>query len=201
MQDNARRHWRITLNAPVVLGFFAACVAATAANYLTGGVANLLLFSTYRASLLDPFMYLRLVGHVFGHAGWEHLFGNLSIILLLGPMLEEKYGSSTLIEVILLTAVSTGIIFNVFFPRSALCGASGVCFAFILLSSLTSFTEGEIPLTFVLVALLFLGQQVFEGLFVRDNVSNLTHIVGGLVGAFSGFALSGAKQGSSGSIF
>lgn len=194
METNSGRRWRVTFNAPVVLGFFAVCVAATAANYLTGGLTNNLLFSTYRSSLLDPLMYLRLVGHVFGHAGWEHLIGNLTIILLLGPMLEEKYGSLTLVQVILLTAVSTGIIFNVFFPHAALCGASGVCFAFILLSSLTSFNEGEIPLTFVLVALLFLGQQVFEGLFVQNNVSNLTHVVGGLVGAFAGFALPGTKS-------
>ena len=74
------------------------------------------------------------------------------------------------------------------FPRVALCGASGVCFAFILLSSLTSFREGEIPLTFILVALLFLGQEVVQGVMVQDDVSNLSHVIGGLIGAGMGFA-------------
>jgi GlpG protein len=75
----------------------------------------------------------------------------------------------------------------------ALCGASGVCFAFILLSSITSLREGEIPLTFILVAVLFLGGQVLDGLFARDNISQFGHIVGGIVGAGLGFALSGRR--------
>ena len=75
------------------------------------------------------------------------------------------------------------------FPDAALCGASGVVFAFILLSSFTSFKEGEVPLTFILVALLFVGQEIVQGLMVVDNVSNMAHIVGGMVGAALGFKL------------
>lgn len=75
------------------------------------------------------------------------------------------------------------------FPDAALCGASGVVFAFILLSSFTSFKEGEVPLTFILVALLFVGQEIVQGLMVVDNVSNMAHIVGGMIGAALGFKL------------
>ena len=62
-------------------------------------------------------------------------------------------------------------------------------FAFILLSSFTSFKDGEIPLTFILVALFFLGQQVYEGITVQDNISNTAHIVGGIVGGITGYVL------------
>ena len=111
------------------------------------------------------------------------------IVLLLGPMLEEKYGSKRIIQVIVIIALVTGIINYVFFVNIALCGASGVCFAFILLSSFTSFKEGEIPLTFLLVAAFFLGQQIFQGIFLQDNISNMAHILGGIIGSFIGFLL------------
>lgn len=54
--------------------------------------------------------------------------------------------------------------------------------------------EGEIPLTFLLVAVIYIGQQVYEGLFVHDNVSNLTHILGGVVGAGLGFVMNRNKM-------
>ena len=108
-------------------------------------------------------------------------------------MLEEKYGSKRIIEVIAATALVTGIINNVFFWNVALCGASGVCFAFILLASFTSFKEGEIPLTAILVAMIFLGQQVYEGLVVQDNISNMAHFIGGIVGGRIGFVLNKNK--------
>lgn len=184
-----RRRWHIGLNAPVTLMFAGLCVAATILNQLTGGMANALLFSTYRSSLLDPLMYLRLFTHAIGHVGWDHLVGNMSYVLLLGPLLEEKYGSQDLAFIVLVTAGVTGVLNNLLFPYVALCGASGVVFAFILLSSITSLREGEIPLTFVLVALLFLGQQVIDGVFAHDNISQFGHIVGGTVGAFFGFSL------------
>ncbi|MBR0410444.1 MAG: hypothetical protein IJI25_05505 [Eubacterium sp.] len=62
-------------------------------------------------------------------------------------------------------------------------------FAFILLTSFTGFREGELPVTVILVAVIFLGQQIYEGLFVDDNVSNLSHILGGVIGAFAGYIL------------
>lgn len=190
----AGRKWRVTFNSPVVLSFAAACCIATFLGYLTGGIASLLLFETYFFSPLDLLGYVRLFTHVLGHSGFEHLIGNMAYILLLGPLLEEKYGSRALIAVIASTAFSCALVNNVLFPSQALMGASGVVFAFILLSSITSAREGEIPLTFILIALIYLGQQVYEGLFVADNVSQLSHIIGGVVGAAAGFAL--ARRGT-----
>ena len=90
-------------------------------------------------------------------------------------------------KVILVTAGITGLVNYIFFPGVALCGASGVVFAFIILTSFTSFRSGEIPLSFILVALIYIGQQLYDAVFVRDSVSQLSHIVGGAVGAVTGY--------------
>jgi len=184
---------KITFNSPIVLGFAAVCLAATLLNYITLGGSNRLLFMTYHSALSSPMTYLRFFTHVFGHADWAHFIGNMSYILLLGPMLEEKYSSRVLVEVIAITAVITGLINYVFFWQYALCGASGVVFAFILLSSFTSFKDGEIPLTFVLVAVLYIGQQIVQGMTINDNVSNMAHIIGGIVGGALGYMLNKKK--------
>lgn len=183
------KRFRITLNSPVILGIVALSCLATTLGIVTGGDVTQLLFMTYRSSLLSPMTWLRAFTHVFGHADWSHLIGNMSYILLLGPLLEEKYGSRTIVFVTAVTAFITSLVNYVFFPSAGLCGASGVVFAFIILSSFTSFREGEIPLTFILVAVLFIGQQVFEGLVLRDNISNTAHILGGIVGGLVGYTL------------
>ncbi|MCD8361654.1 MAG: rhomboid family intramembrane serine protease [Lachnospiraceae bacterium] len=183
------KKFRITFNSPVVLSIVAISFIATLLNELTGGVSNMLLFMTYRSSPLSPLTWLRMFTHIFGHSGWTHLIGNMSYLLLLGPMLEEKYSSRTLAAIVAITAVVTSLVNCLLFPNVALCGASGVVFAFILLSSFTNFREGEIPLTFILVAVFFIGQQVYEGITVQDNISNMAHIVGGIVGSFLGYHL------------
>jgi len=181
--------WKIVFNSPTVLVFGLICVVALLINFSTGGNSNQLLFMTYHSPLSSPMTWVRFFTHVCGHSSWEHLLGNLSYILLLGPLLEEKYGSPQILLVIVITAFVTGLVNYIVFPSSALLGASGVVFAFIILSSITGFSDKEIPLTFILVAVIYLGQQIYSGLFVKDNVANFAHIIGGLVGAVSGFFL------------
>lgn len=186
---------RITFNSPVVLGFALACVAVQVLNILTGGASNRLLFSVYRSSPADPLTYVRCVTHVLGHADWNHLLNNMMLLLILGPMLEEKYGSANIAVVMLATAVATGIVNMLFFPNVALLGASGIVFAMVLLSSITCTEEGTLPLTFILVAVLYLGQQILEGIFAQDSISQMGHIVGGVVGSALGFAMNRRGKG------
>lgn len=151
------KKFKVTINAPIVLGFVFVCAISLIIGTLTQGMSTEALFMTYHSSLKNPMTYLRFFTHVFGHEGMSHFIGNTIYILLLGPLLEEKYGSSCLIKVILVTAFVTGIVNYIFFPQIALCGASGVVFAFIVLSSFTGFKNGEIPLTFILVVVLFVS--------------------------------------------
>ncbi len=185
---------KLSFNSPVILGFTMICLAALLIDQITGGQSNRILFSVYRSSLFHPLTYFRFIGHIFGHAGFSHFLGNIMMILVVGPLLEEKYGSANIAFVILATALTTGIVHYIFFPNVRLLGASGVVFALILLASFASFQEGYIPLTFLLVAFLYIGQQVYEGIFVSSNVSNLTHILGGFVGAGLGFVMNKNKM-------
>ncbi len=153
---------KITFNSPVVLGFIFISLVVLLLGFTTLGKSNELLFLTYHSALTNPLTYVRFFTHVLGHSGWEHYIGNAAYILLLGPMLEEKYGSKKLLQVIVITALVTGLMNYILFQNVALCGASGVVFAFILLTSFTSFKNGEIPLTFILVAVIFLGQKLYD---------------------------------------
>ena len=177
---------KIYLNAPITLGFSLICIIALLLNMVSSGKTNVLFFSTYESSLLSPMTYIRLLGHIFGHANVDHLVSNLLYILLLGPMLEEKYGKR-LIIVIVSTAAVTGIVHNLLSPNTMLLGASGVVFAFIILASITGNEEG-IPVTLIIVALLWIGSEIYTGITTADSVSQLTHIVGGLTGGIIGLA-------------
>ena len=184
----------ITFNSPIVLGFVIACFVVTLFGVISGGSITRLLFMTYRSSLKNPLTYLRFFTYVLGHSGWSHFVGNASYLLLLGPMLEEKYGARMLIQIIAITAFVTALVNFIFFPQVALCGASGIVFAFIILASFTGFKNGEIPLTFILVAVLYIGQQIVEGIAIRDDISNMSHIIGGVVGAITGYKLNIQKK-------
>ena len=195
MSSNEKK-FRISFNTPAVLVFAGICVIAQLLNKLTNGASNSAVFSVYSSSLANPLTYLRCVCHVFGHAGWDHLIGNMMYLLILGPMIEEKYGTANTVIVMLATAVVTGIVNMIFFPGVRLLGASGIVFAFILIASITTTEDRTIPVTFILVALLYIGQQIYQGLFRKDNISQMAHIVGGIVGSVLGFALNRMKNKS-----
>lgn len=180
---------RIQYNSPVVLSFALLSLLALLLGQLTGGWTTRALFSVYRAPLTDPLTYVRMVGHVLGHSGYAHYMGNMTLLLVVGPPLEEKYGSRRLLGCILFTALASGLVQFIFFPGTALLGASGIVFMMIVLSSLAGMREGTIPLTLILVVLIYLGGEIVDAVTVRDNVSQLTHIVGGLCGAGLGFAM------------
>ena len=180
---------KVSINAPVTLAYVFVSFVILVIGLVTGGRSTQLLFMTWHSSLLSPLTWLRFFTHVLGHSSWVHFIGNMSYILLLGPVLEEKYGPQKIFEVIGITALVTGLVNWFFFPNVALCGASGVVFAFILLVSFANVRSGEIPVTVLLVAVIFLGEQVYDGIFLRDNISNLSHVLGGMVGAVAGYNL------------
>ena len=180
---------KIHYNSPVVLTFVLLSLAALALGYVTKGWTTAHLFSVYRSSPLRPGTYVRLFGHILGHANLEHYIGNMVLILVIGPPLEEKYGAKTLLAAILLTAAVSGAVHLLVSPSAALLGASGIVFMMILLSSLAGMRAGSIPLTLILVAVIYIGGEIIDGFTLSDGVSHLTHIVGGCCGTGIGFYL------------
>ena len=188
---------RFQYNSPVVISFFLVSLVALILGWLSNGWTTAFLFSVYRSSFRDPFTYIRLVCHVLGHGDLEHFFGNMLVFLVIGPPLEERYGSRVLLVGIFLTALVSGLLQVVLFPNSGLLGASGIVFMLIMLSSLSGMENGRIPVTLILVAVLYLGRELYSILFIKDDVANLMHMIGGMCGTAYGFLI-GKKYTSAG---
>lgn len=185
-----RSSLKIQFNSPVVLWFALISLGVLILGELTGGETTYKYFCTYSSSWANPLTYVRLFGHALGHGSVDHYINNMMFILLLGPILEEKYGSANLLIMILITSAVEGLIINTFFYGTAVLGASGIVFMFIILSSFVSVSDGSIPVTFILIAVLYIGREVYNGVFLRDNVSQLGHVIGGICGAVFGFKFS-----------
>jgi membrane associated rhomboid family serine protease len=175
---------KLKFNSPVILGFSLICVAVFFLDKIMAGTL-MPYFTLGNVSTSSPISMLTLFTHVLGHASLEHLMGNLTFILLVGPIVEEKYGDMRTLFMILITAFITGLL-NMLFFHTGLLGASGIVFMLILLVSFTNSKSGEIPVTFILVALLFIGKEVLESL-ANDQISQFAHIIGGLCGSVFGF--------------
>ena len=93
---NGGKKIRLSFNSPVILGFTLACFIVLILDKVTGSASTRAFFSVYRSSLASPFTYIRFFGHVLGHASWDHFFGNIMMLLVVGPLLEEKYGSANI---------------------------------------------------------------------------------------------------------
>jgi len=190
-----KRNFAIDFNAPVILWLTIIALAILIIDLITpNSLVNIvMLLGARRTSLLDPMQYVRLFTHVLVHADIAHYVGNFMLILAIGPMVEEKYGSGRLVLITAITALVTGLVKVIFFPGVVLVGASGIVFMLILMASFTNIRQGKLPITVLLVAVLYIGNEVIQGLFTADNVSRISHIIGGLCGAAFGVVFHSKK--------
>ena len=180
---------RIRYNAPVTLTFALLASLVLAADQLlnTELIPTLFTIPSKGNFSFGSFPdWIRLFTHIVGHGNWAHLLGNFAFILLLGPILEEKYGSLGLVGMMLITALATGLL-NALFSNAALLGASGIVFMMILLASFTNIRDGDIPLTFILIVALYLAREIIEGIQNDDSIAQFAHIAGGICGSLFGF--------------
>lgn len=173
-------------NSIVILSFFFISLIALLLKYITKGKSNNLLFSSYKSKLLSPLTYIRLFTHIFGHANWNHFMNNFLYILLIGPMIEEKYGSINLTIMILITAFITGVL-NSIFSKKKILGASGIVFMLIVLSSFVNIEVGKIPITLILICIFYIVNEIVSGLFKKDDISHIGHLIGAICGFIFGF--------------
>lgn len=194
------KKFRITYNAPVVLTF---CIIATVIFFLGKYCFEGLIeaFFVVRGkgssqipdafSFTNPLDYFRLLFHVFGHTDFIHLSGNLCFLLLLGPVLEQKYGSVKILLMMIITSLVSGFV-NAIFLVNPMCGASDIIFMMILLVSYTSINKTEIPLSFILIFILYVGKEFYaeDG----TNIATVAHIAGGICGSLFAFIFSPDKK-------
>ncbi len=189
MQMKKRPHRLIQYNAPTTLNFALVSFLVLVLHFATRGVSTTKLFCVYRSSLADLLTYPRFFTHVLGHSSFAHYSGNITLMLVLGPTLEERYGSRTILLAIVFTAFISGLLQWILFPGAALLGASGIVFMMILMASLGGMHSGGIPLTLILVFVIYVGQEIVTAINATDNISHLTHIIGGICGAVIGVGL------------
>ena len=173
-------------NSILILTYFFISFGALILKYITLGTSNDLLFSSYRSSLADPLTYVRLFSHAIGHYDWKHFSNNFLHILLIGPMIEEKYGTMNLLAMMLITAGITGLL-NSIVGRKKILGASGIVFMLIVMSSFVNIQAGKIPITLVLIFIFYIVNEILDGIFKKDNVSHIGHIIGAICGCIYGF--------------
>lgn len=189
-----KRRWHITYNAPVTLTFAIFCALVLLTDSFLGHQLTPALFTAPGAPFdyHNPLNFLRLLTHVFGHADWNHLLGNFAFILLLGPLMEERYGSPMLALMMTITALVTGVINACLIPAGLL-GASGIVFMLIVLASLSTIEKGEIPVSFIFVVAMYMGREIMSGAKTA-NVATFAHIAGGLCGSLFGFMIAPKKR-------
>jgi rhomboid protease GluP len=174
----------VSLDAPVTLLWVGGAAAAT---LLPDASTLLRLDPIGPVALMNPRWYLGLLGHVFAHANIGHLIGNASLLLLLAPGLEKRMGSGRFAGLMAMLTLLTGLSASgiLFFTRDSLIGASGLVFALIFLHSMAGSRHREIPVTTLLLAVLW-GSKEILGLFDGSHVSNSAHLNGAFWGLVFG---------------
>ena len=174
---------KLDYNAPVILTYFFICLVILIIDKLSHGKFSETFFTTYKNdSLLNPLTYFKLISHSLGHADWDHLYSNFIKILLIGPLIEEKYGSINLLIAMVLTSLTIGIV-NKLLGKGEILGASGIAYMLIILSSFANMENGKIPITLTLIILFFVVDEVIKLLRrKKDGISHLGHVTGAICG-------------------
>lgn len=174
-------------NSVVILTYFFLCFIIMLLDRLFKGKVVHKFFSIAKKdSWLNPITYFKLFSHSLGHADWNHLYNNFVKILLIGPMIEEKYGSINLLIMMLITSLVIGVIYKIF-NLGRVRGASGVLYMLIILSSFVNIEGGKIPITLALIIIFFVADDVIK--FIKkkdDNISHIGHLTGAICGVVFG---------------
>lgn len=176
---------KITFTSPVILAILFISTIVLLLSNAGFNLESSFMFNPYR-----PLSFGTLA-HIFGHANLNHLMSNMLLLLLVGPSVEDRFGSNTLIMMILIASILIAIVHFILSPGTGLMGASGIVFMLIILNSFAGNNDNdtnkiEIPLPLILVAGFYLGKE-FLNMAQVDNVSQMAHITGGICGIVFGF--------------
>lgn len=155
----------------------------------------------------NGFDYLRLLTHIFGSAGWEDFLINTTIILLLGPAQEERYGSAMFALMTVVSGITAGVLSVC--AGVSLNGPGCIIFTLILLASITAFSRRTIEFSWILVFVLYTSFRMYASApghgsavsfldFLKANVPTFINLVAGVAGSLFAFMASPKKRKSSG---
>ncbi len=173
-------------NSVVIISYFVLCLIMLILNTILKGKINNF-FALRKGSLLNPMTYIRLITTGLCHKNWSHFRNNFIMILLIGPILEEKYGSVQILEMLVITTIASSLI-HLFIYENGAIGASDNVFMLVVLCSIVNITEGKIPITLILIFLFYVADEIIKQFSSKkDNISHDSHIVGAICGFIFGY--------------
>lgn len=181
---------RLKYNAPVTFSFALVCTLVQVVDqYLSPGLVGAFFTGSGAPqwSGTNPAQYAAVFLHMFGHDSFAHLLKNFMVLLLLGPILEEKYNTKSMAGMLIITGLVAGI-FNILLSPEAVVGSSSIVFMMIMLVSFARSSPGDIPVSVILIFMLYMLDQLTGNVgagFFGDN--KVAHIVGGICGLIFGF--------------
>lgn len=139
-------------------------------------------------SFKEPLSIVRLFLHVFGNVDKSYLICNLIFILLLGPEMENRYGSVIIGIMIFVSALFSGVL-SASFCKAEVCGSDPIVFMLIILWTMMHLSRKKISGTSIAVIILFAFMEFF-----RKNPNGVVGVVvilaGGLCGSLFAFIAS-----------
>lgn len=202
----AKKKLSVSYDAPITLSFiFISTILFVLNKYVFKDLLAqkaLICFGTAGNASFDyssPLSYIRIIAHIFYAASWNQLLTNATFILLLGPVLEERYGSIVIGLTFFLSSLVSGVLAT--FSTTTLSGPSGIIFMLILLNTITSLEKKNLSLSSILIFVLYAAFTLYEGfqnnasmfsgnpfiIFCKSNISTLMNLIAGLVGSLAGF--------------
>lgn len=176
--------------APLTFTFAIISFLALVANILMNGRLHAM-FSAYFTAFSDPFMYARLFSKAFMHADLIHYLRNFSAILILGPIVERRFGSFRLLLMMAATSFITGLVHVFFSPDVMLMGASGIAYMLIILACFVNVRERRVPIAALVVGLFYLATEFWNALTLNDNIAHISHAIAVLCGLGFGYLMAG----------
>lgn len=150
----------------------------------------------------SPLDYLRMFTYAFGCAGWNSFFVNLLAVLLIGPSLEERYGSPILALMIFISVLVGGVLCACISPYE-IRGASGIVFMMIVLCSLTTLMKKQILVSWIFVFAFYFWFEFYQDFpaekisfveILQQKVPVFISLISGICGSLFGFFVAPKKR-------
>jgi membrane associated rhomboid family serine protease len=150
---------------------------------LTGGRTTAAVFSVYRSAASRSHDVCALVHpRVPSMRNYQHFIGNIALVLVLGPIVERSTARYKYSAMILITALVAGAAHMLISSNTALMGDHASCSCSSSRPRSTGAGPRKCRSPSCWVAILYLGGELVDGVFVQDNISQISHIIGGLCG-------------------
>lgn len=143
--------------------------------------------------------YVRLFSYMFIHYNFMHIASNMFALLIIGHYVEKKLGQIKTLIIYAVSGILAGLLSLVMHSFSGnadyyTVGASGAIFALMGSSFILKFRYDGLGLKKLIYGFAYVAFYAY--LSRGDNVDNIAHLSGGIIGAAIAFVMVAGKKGS-----